>query len=98
MTSMQKKQEHILTKLQQVIENGEKMSKALEYRRRSSSTSPSRGTSSIQCFRCKGNHLVRDCPVPKPDLYASDDKKRVQFVESDNNLDLLNDSGSDDEA
>lgn len=56
---------------------------------RSPSPSPSRSPSSIKCFRCKGNHYVKDCPEPK----LSQLPKAVQFTE-EQAADPLNEGGS----
>ena len=60
---------------------------------RSVSPSPSRSPSSIKCFRCQGNHLVRDCPEPK----LEQTPKKVQFVDG-SSAEPLNAEGSDGEG
>lgn len=100
MTNMQTKQELILTKMQQLMDTVEKRQRFSERStsgdaRRSPATSPSRGTSTLRCFRCNGNHFVRDCPVPRPDPTET---KKVQFVETDSSDGSLNTEGSDEEA
>ena len=68
------------------------------YRRRSPSPMTDK-----KCFRCGGNHLVRDCPQPPntPTRNADTGKGRrnVSFVQTEEQeQDTLNEEGSGEEA
>ncbi|KAH3695604.1 hypothetical protein DPMN_083061 [Dreissena polymorpha] len=69
--------------------------KRLPYRQpRSASPSPNRLPPTLQCFNCKENHYITDCPRRK-----SDSSKHVQFTgEKEENKEHLNSSGSDKEG
>ncbi|KAH3854517.1 hypothetical protein DPMN_097060 [Dreissena polymorpha] len=86
---MEQQISHIKTSVDTIL-------KRLPYRQpRSASPSPNRIPPTLQCFNCKENHYIKDCP-----RRTSDKSKRVQFVEGkeEENEEYLNSSGSDEEG